>query len=148
MIKAVEIVPGNREIVHHALIYVDPTATSVTDTVGGDCGGLVHKVLIWLWGTHLVAHTNVTVNESTKTWNEHAGKQSSGVCYALQKVDLMKTIVLRLSFILPSWRTGNKRGLCKIPSYKASCSPCLQNSIHKFLPNTRLLVGYQQMFLF
>jgi len=38
-IKAVEIVPGNRQIVHHALIYVDPTGTSVTDTVGGDCGG-------------------------------------------------------------------------------------------------------------
>lgn len=39
VVKAVEVVPGNREIVHHALIYVDPSATSVTDTVGGDCGG-------------------------------------------------------------------------------------------------------------
>lgn len=39
IIKAIEIVPGNPEIVHHALIYVDPTASCVTDTVGGDCGG-------------------------------------------------------------------------------------------------------------
>ncbi|MDG1333299.1 MAG: T9SS type A sorting domain-containing protein [Crocinitomicaceae bacterium] len=39
VIKAVEIIPGNREIVHHALIYVDPSGNSVTDTVGGDCGG-------------------------------------------------------------------------------------------------------------
>lgn len=38
-IKAVEIVPGNRQIVHHALIYVDPTGNSVTDTIGGNCGG-------------------------------------------------------------------------------------------------------------
>lgn len=37
-IKSIEIIPGNRNIVHHALIYIDPTATSVTDTVGGDCG--------------------------------------------------------------------------------------------------------------
>lgn len=36
-IKAVEIVPGNREIVHHALIFIDPSGASVTDTVGGDC---------------------------------------------------------------------------------------------------------------
>jgi len=39
VIKAVEIIPGNREIVHHALIYVDPSGNSVTDTIGGDCGG-------------------------------------------------------------------------------------------------------------
>lgn len=38
-IKSIEIVPGNREIVHHALIYIDPTSSCVTDTVGGDCGG-------------------------------------------------------------------------------------------------------------
>jgi hypothetical protein len=39
VIKAVEIIPGNREIVHHALIYIDPSGNSVTDSVGGDCGG-------------------------------------------------------------------------------------------------------------
>ena len=39
IIKAVEIIPGNREIVHHALIYIDPSGNSVTDSVGGDCGG-------------------------------------------------------------------------------------------------------------
>ncbi len=38
VIKAIEIVPGNREIVHHALVYIDPTGSSVTDTVGGNCG--------------------------------------------------------------------------------------------------------------
>lgn len=37
IIKWVEIIPGNREIVHHALIYIDPLGTESTDTVGGDC---------------------------------------------------------------------------------------------------------------
>jgi len=37
VIKAIEIVPGNRQIVHHALIYVDPTGSEVTDTIGGNC---------------------------------------------------------------------------------------------------------------
>lgn len=36
-IKSVEIVPGNREIVHHALIYLDPNGVEVTDSSGGDC---------------------------------------------------------------------------------------------------------------
>ena len=39
VIKAVEIVPGNRQIVHHALIYIDPSGASTTDTIGGDCAG-------------------------------------------------------------------------------------------------------------
>ncbi len=38
-IKAIEILPGNTEIVHHALVYVDPNANNVTDTIGGDCAG-------------------------------------------------------------------------------------------------------------
>jgi len=38
-IKSIEIVPGNREIVHHALIYLDASAVEVTDTLGGNCGG-------------------------------------------------------------------------------------------------------------
>lgn len=37
-IKSIEIVPGNRSIVHHCLIYVDPSNTATTDTIGGDCG--------------------------------------------------------------------------------------------------------------
>lgn len=37
-IKSIEIVPGNRAIVHHCLIYVDPSNATTTDTVGGDCG--------------------------------------------------------------------------------------------------------------
>ncbi len=39
VIKSVEIVPGNREIVHHALIYVDAGGVEVTDTVGSNCAG-------------------------------------------------------------------------------------------------------------
>jgi len=34
VIKSIEIIPGNREIVHHALIYVDPTGNEQTDTTG------------------------------------------------------------------------------------------------------------------
>jgi len=36
-IKWVEIIPGNREIVHHALIFIDPLGIELTDTIGGDC---------------------------------------------------------------------------------------------------------------
>ena len=38
-VRAIEIIPGNPAIVHHALIYVDPNGNNITDTVGGDCGG-------------------------------------------------------------------------------------------------------------
>lgn len=38
-VRAMEIVPGNREIVHHALIYIDPTGSYLGDSIGGDCGG-------------------------------------------------------------------------------------------------------------
>lgn len=38
-VRAMEIVPGNRAIVHHALIYIDPTGNYQGDTVGGNCGG-------------------------------------------------------------------------------------------------------------
>lgn len=38
-IKAIEIIPGNRSIVHHCLVFHDPTASYITDTTGGDCGG-------------------------------------------------------------------------------------------------------------
>ena len=37
VIKAVEVIPGNPEIVHHVLVYVDENGTEVTDTTGGDC---------------------------------------------------------------------------------------------------------------
>lgn len=37
VIKWIEIIPGNIEIVHHALIYIDPLGVEVTDTIGGDC---------------------------------------------------------------------------------------------------------------
>lgn len=38
-IRAIEVIPGNRNIVHHSLIFIDPTASYQSDTVGGDCGG-------------------------------------------------------------------------------------------------------------
>jgi hypothetical protein len=38
-IKSIEIVPGNRQIVHHALIFIDPAGNEVTDTIGGNCAG-------------------------------------------------------------------------------------------------------------
>ncbi len=38
-IRSIEVIPGNRGIVHHALIYVDAAANYPTDTVGGDCAG-------------------------------------------------------------------------------------------------------------
>lgn len=38
-IKAVEVVPGNRNIVHHTLVFIDPSGQYQSDTIGGDCGG-------------------------------------------------------------------------------------------------------------
>ncbi|MEJ6583445.1 MAG: T9SS type A sorting domain-containing protein [Crocinitomicaceae bacterium] len=38
-IKSIEIIPGNRQIVHHALIFSDPNNVEVTDSVGGNCAG-------------------------------------------------------------------------------------------------------------
>ncbi len=48
IIKAVEVIPGNPEIVHHVLVYIDQNGTEVTDTVGGDCAspsGLTTKLV-------------------------------------------------------------------------------------------------------
>jgi hypothetical protein len=38
-VKAIEIIPGNRSIVHHCLLYMDEDGSYATDTIGGDCGG-------------------------------------------------------------------------------------------------------------
>lgn len=38
-IKAIEIIPGNLQTVHHALVYIDTAATYPTDTVGSNCAG-------------------------------------------------------------------------------------------------------------
>jgi hypothetical protein len=45
-VRAIEIVPGNRQIVHHALIYIDGNGAYQTDTTGGDCGGPQDATLI------------------------------------------------------------------------------------------------------
>jgi len=37
IIKAVEVIPGNPEIVHHVLVYIDQNGIEFTDTTGGDC---------------------------------------------------------------------------------------------------------------
>lgn len=38
-VKAIEIIPGNRSIVHHCLLYIDEDGDYETDTIGGNCGG-------------------------------------------------------------------------------------------------------------
>ena len=38
-VKAIEIIPGNRSIVHHCLVYMDDDGSYATDTIGGNCGG-------------------------------------------------------------------------------------------------------------
>lgn len=37
IIKSVEIIPGNPSIVHHALVFVDPTGAETTDSISGQC---------------------------------------------------------------------------------------------------------------
>lgn len=39
VLKAIEVVAGNSSIVHHVLVYSDPSGSYPTDTVGGDCAG-------------------------------------------------------------------------------------------------------------
>ncbi|MBO6517581.1 MAG: T9SS type A sorting domain-containing protein [Bacteroidia bacterium] len=38
-IRAFEVVPGNHSIVHHVLVYLDPTGNYATDTAAGVCTG-------------------------------------------------------------------------------------------------------------
>lgn len=38
-IKAMEVVPGNPEIVHHCLVYIDETGAYPTDSTSGTCNG-------------------------------------------------------------------------------------------------------------
>lgn len=45
-IKAIEIVPGNHNIVHHCLVYLDADASYLTDSVGLDCGGPTDEPLV------------------------------------------------------------------------------------------------------
>ena len=45
-VKAFEVIPGNREIVHHCLVYYDISGWADTDTTGGDCAGPVTSVLM------------------------------------------------------------------------------------------------------
>lgn len=46
VIKAVEIIPSNRSIVHHCLVYIDEDGSYATDTIGGNCGGPTSEPLI------------------------------------------------------------------------------------------------------
>lgn len=49
-IKSIEIIPGNRQIVHHALIYIDPTGVEVTDSIGGDCSSPTSSTTVLIAG--------------------------------------------------------------------------------------------------
>jgi hypothetical protein len=40
-VRAVEVIPGNLNTVHHCLVYTDPSLANTTDTTGGNCGGPV-----------------------------------------------------------------------------------------------------------
>lgn len=45
-IRAMEVVPGNPEIVHHCLIYIDETGNYPTDTTSGTCNGPTNATLV------------------------------------------------------------------------------------------------------
>jgi len=45
-IKAMEVIPGNPEIVHHALIYIDEAGTYQTDSTSGNCNGPTSATLV------------------------------------------------------------------------------------------------------
>jgi len=46
IIRAMEVIPGNIQIVHHVLVYIDDLGFAVTDTVGGDCTASIGGKLI------------------------------------------------------------------------------------------------------
>jgi hypothetical protein len=45
-IKAMEVVPGNTQIVHHCLVYIDEDGTYVSDTTSGQCTGPTTATLV------------------------------------------------------------------------------------------------------
>lgn len=45
IVKAIEVIPGNRQTVHHALVYSDNTGFPATDT-SGDCAGPITSTLM------------------------------------------------------------------------------------------------------
>lgn len=45
-IKAMEVVPGNPQIVHHCLVYIDETGTYETDSTTGTCSGPTDASLV------------------------------------------------------------------------------------------------------
>ena len=45
-IKAMEVIPGNPEIVHHCLVYVDETGNYPTDSTSGVCNGPTNATLV------------------------------------------------------------------------------------------------------
>ena len=45
-IKAMEVIPGNPEIVHHCLIYIDETGSYPSDTTSGTCNGPTNATLV------------------------------------------------------------------------------------------------------
>ena len=46
VIQSIEVIPGNPEIVHHVLLYLDANGTYVTDTSSHSCGGPSNLPLI------------------------------------------------------------------------------------------------------
>jgi hypothetical protein len=45
-IKAMEVIPGNPEIVHHCLVYIDENGTYQTDSTSGNCNGPSDATLV------------------------------------------------------------------------------------------------------
>jgi hypothetical protein len=45
-IKAMEVIPGNPEIVHHCLVYIDEAGTYQTDSTSGNCNGPTNATLV------------------------------------------------------------------------------------------------------
>jgi hypothetical protein len=45
-IKAIEVIPGNTQTVHHCIVYHDNTGSATTDTIGGDCAGPIFSDML------------------------------------------------------------------------------------------------------
>ena len=159
IIKAVEVIPGNPEIVHHVLIYVDQNGTELTDTIGGDCaspssfntklvGGFTPGATPIIFPNQGPIKLGVTVDAGAKIYlNMHYPIGSYGLVdstkvifhfYPPEEEDVREVIseplLINYSFNLPANQVTNVGA-----GYPSSGSTSIDYSLYSIFPHMHLL---------
>ena len=159
IIKAVEVIPGNPEIVHHVLVYVDQNGTEVTDTTGGDCaspssfntklvGGFTPGATPIIFPNQGPIKLGVTVDAGAKIYlNMHYPIGSYGLVdstkvifhfYPPEEEDVREVIseplLINYSFNLPANQVTNVGA-----GYPSSGSTSIDYSLYSIFPHMHLL---------